>query len=156
MSLAELKTRVEEEERLIFDSFDNDCALELGLALVDAARSRKLAVTIDICLGEQQLFHFAMAGTSPNNDAWIRRKSAVVRRFHKSSYHVGQEAVEKGVDFEDSQRLDPEDFAAHGGSFPISLRGTGVVGTITVSGLPQRDDHLLLVQTLERFLADAG
>lgn len=158
MADAEIARRIDEEQRLVFDSFDNERALELGLELLKAARSRGVAVTIDIRRGEQQLFHYAMAGTSPNNDEWVRRKAAVVSRFHKSSYRTGLEAkVEApGEGFEERQRLNPADFAAHGGSFPLTIRGTGVVGAITVSGLPQREDHELVVETLERYLADAG
>ena len=40
------------------------------------------------------------------------------------------------------------DYACHGGSFPIQVKGGGCVGVVTVSGLPQRDDHILVVQVL--------
>jgi uncharacterized protein (UPF0303 family) len=40
------------------------------------------------------------------------------------------------------------DYADHGGSFPISVKGVGCVGAVTVSGLPQREDHALVVQVL--------
>jgi len=40
---------------------------------------------------------------------------------------------------------DPRDYATHGGGFPIFLVGTGCIGAITVSGLPERDDHMLVV-----------
>jgi uncharacterized protein (UPF0303 family) len=33
------------------------------------------------------------------------------------------------------------------------VRGTGCVGTVAVSGLPELDDHRLVVETLEVFLA---
>lgn len=152
MADAEIARRIDEETRLVFDSFNNERALEIGLELLETAKARGAAVMIDIRRGEQQLFHYAMSGTSPNNDHWVRRKAAVVTRFHKSSYRVGQESAAAGDDFETRQRLDPTDYAAHGGSFPITVRGTGVVGAITVSGLPQREDHELLVETLERYL----
>jgi len=45
-----------------------------------------------------------------------------------------------------------KDYAPHGGCFPILLQGTGCVGTITVSGLPQRDDHALVVAVLQDYL----
>jgi len=48
--------------------------------------------------------------------------------------------------------LDSKDYAAHGGCFPILLEGTGCVGTITVSGLPQRQDHALVVAVLQKYL----
>jgi uncharacterized protein (UPF0303 family) len=40
------------------------------------------------------------------------------------------------------------DFAAHGGSFPLHVEGAGIVGCVTVSGLPQRADHELVVEAL--------
>jgi uncharacterized protein (UPF0303 family) len=35
-----------------------------------------------------------------------------------------------------------------------SIEGTGVVGTITVSGLPQEDDHKVVVQALKQYLEE--
>ena len=32
--------------------------------------------------------------------------------------------------------------------FPLFVEGAGVVGSVTVSGLPQRDDHNLAVEAL--------
>ena len=40
------------------------------------------------------------------------------------------------------------DYATDGGSFPLNVEGAGVVGSVTVSGLPQRDDHNLVVEAL--------
>ncbi|MER0480134.1 heme-degrading domain-containing protein [Streptomyces sp. Edi2] len=142
-----------QEERLVLDTFGNDEAWELGSLLVALARERGAAVTVGIRRGAQQLFHCALPGTSADNDAWIARKSAVVERYGESSYLVGARFRAKGRTFEDSSRLDPDRYAAHGGAFPVRLRGTGVVGVVAVSGLPQADDHALVVEGLERFLS---
>jgi uncharacterized protein (UPF0303 family) len=48
--------------------------------------------------------------------------------------------------------LELKDFAPHGGCFPILLAGTGCVGTIAVSGPPQREDHALWVEVLQEYL----
>ena len=45
-----------------------------------------------------------------------------------------------------SQGLQAIDYAAHGGCFPVHIEGVGIVGTITVSGIPQRDDHGFVVE----------
>ncbi|MFG2110998.1 heme-degrading domain-containing protein [Micromonospora chersina] len=142
----------EQEERLQFDRFDHDDAWALGTLLVGLARERGHAVTIDIRLGDHQLFHYALHGTSADNDDWIERKIRVVRRFGHSSYLVGQTYRDRGTTFEEKSHLDAALYAAHGGCFPIILRGTGPVGTVTVSGLPQLDDHRLVVEALELFL----
>jgi uncharacterized protein (UPF0303 family) len=57
------------------------------------------------------------------------------------------------VVFAERYSVDPAEFAAHGGAFPVRVRGVGLVGTVAVSGLPQEEDHRLVVTILERFLA---
>ncbi|MFI6263640.1 heme-degrading domain-containing protein [Micromonospora sp. NPDC051006] len=138
----------EQEERLQFDRFDHNDAWDLGDRLVRLARERGHSVTVDIRLGDQQIFHYALPGTTADNDDWIERKIRVVRRFGHSSYLVGQSYRDRGTTFEEQSHLEPARYAAHGGCFPIILRGTGPVGTVTVSGLPQLDDHRLVVEAL--------
>ena len=142
----------EQERRLQFSRFTNDDAWRLGSLLVDLARERALAVTVDVRRGEQQLFHFALPGTSADNDAWIERKIGVVRRYGNSSYLVGRRFQDQGSSFEEKSRLDPDRYAAHGGAFPILVTDVGLIGTVAVSGLPQAQDHRLVVEALERFL----
>ena len=142
----------EQEQRLRFDRFDNETAWALGTALVEAARVARLPVTVDIRRNGQQLFHAALEGTAPDNDAWIMRKTRVVDRFGHSSLYVGERSRQEGTTFEEEMRLDPDDYAAHGGAFPVIVRDVGVVGTVAVSGLPQVEDHRFVVTELERFL----
>jgi uncharacterized protein (UPF0303 family) len=151
-----LITSIEDQERaLILPSFDNEEAWRLGSVVVELARARGAAVTVDIRRNGQQLFHFALPGTSADNDAWIQRKVRVVDRYGHSSYLVGLRCLAKGTTFEESSRLDPDAYAAHGGAFPITVAGTGVIGTVAVSGLPQADDHDLVVTALRHYLGQA-
>lgn len=143
-----------EEEQLQFTAFSNDDALALGLRLVQRARDSGQAVTVDISRNGQQLFHHAMAGTTPDNANWVRRKNNVVQRYGRSSWRVGTQYRSKGKAFEADSGTDPADFAAHGGAFPLALRGTGVIGTVTVSGLPQAEDHALVTSVLRAYLAE--
>ncbi|WP_410637341.1 heme-degrading domain-containing protein [Amycolatopsis sp. lyj-346] len=143
----------EQEERLQFTKFDNETALALGQQLLTAARERGLPVTISIRRNGQRLFHAALPGTSADNDAWIDRKSRVVDRYGHSSFFVGTQFRAKGGSFEEHSRLDLDTYAAHGGVFPVLVRGVGPVGTVGVSGLPQAEDHAFVVEQLELFLA---
>jgi uncharacterized protein (UPF0303 family) len=152
--LAELIQLIEaEESRLVLPHFDNDDAWRLGCTLTELARARGARVTLDVRRGGQQLFHCALPGTSADNDAWILRKSRTVDRFGHASYLVGLRCLASGSTFEEKMRLDHDTYAAHGGAFPVTVAGVGVVGTVAVSGLPQADDHRLVVAGLERYLA---
>lgn len=142
----------DQEERLVFAGFDHDTAWALGQHLVRAARAAGLPVVVSISRGGQRLFHLALPGTSPDNDGWVERKARVVLRFGHSSLYLGTKARLTGAPFEEWTGLPPAEYAAHGGSFPITVRGTGVVGTVTVSGLPQLEDHAFLVDQLTGFL----
>lgn len=146
----------EQEARLQLDRFTNDDAIDLGLALLETARAEGAAVTVDVRRGRQQLFHAALAGTSADNDAWIDRKVRVVERFGRSSFWVGTLLRARDLTIEQAYLLDGREYAAHGGCFPIIVKGAGPVGTVTVSGLPQAEDHRLVVETLERFVTGRG
>ncbi|MEU8587954.1 heme-degrading domain-containing protein [Streptomyces sp. NPDC048664] len=142
-----------QERRLTLSRFTHDDAWALGSLLVELARARAAPVAIDIRRGGQQLFHAALPGSTPDNDAWIDRKRRVVERYGCSSLLVGTRFRARGTTFEDSSRLDPDRYAAHGGAFPLAVEGAGVVGSVVVSGLPQLEDHALVVAALERFTA---
>jgi uncharacterized protein (UPF0303 family) len=154
--LADLIATLEEQEReLVLTRFDNDDAWSLGCRLVELARERGLGVTVDVRRHGQQLFHAALPGTTPDNDAWVERKIRVVDRFGASSFLVGRRLAARGRVLDADAGLEPADFAAHGGCFPLRIRDVGPVGTVTVSGLPQADDHALVVEALRAHLAAA-
>ena len=142
----------QQEQRLQFTRFDNDDAWRLGCLIVGLAQERQLPIAIDIRRHGHQLFHAALPGATPDNDEWVARKVRVVDRFSASSYLVGRRLSAKGQTLDQSQGVDPALYAAHGGSFPVRIRGVGVVGTVTVSGLPQADDHALVVEALGQFM----
>ena len=149
MSLTEdLAIIARQEAALQFAHFKEESAWQLGTRLRQVAVARKLTLVIDIRRFGHPLFYCALPGTSPDNPVWAQRKANTVARFHHSSYYVGLELQMKGVTLAERFGLTLNEFAAHGGSFPISLRGTGVIGAVTVSGLPQREDHQFVVEAL--------
>ena len=146
------ETLIAEEARLVLPMFDEATALALGTILVDLARAENLPVVINIRTADRTLFHAGLPGSAPLNDAWARRKSNVALMFQKSSLLVGTMMREKGSSLAD-EGLPDADFADHGGAVPIRVKGVGMVAVATVSGLPQREDHALVVRGLEVLLA---
>lgn len=137
-----------QERELVLPHLDAAIVWQIGLKLRAMAEERKLAVVIDIRRFGQPLFYAAMDGTTPDNAEWVRRKSNVVARFHFSSYTAALREKLKGTTIYETQGLPLADYATHGGSFPLKVDGAGVVGSITVSGLPMRQDHELVVEAL--------
>jgi uncharacterized protein (UPF0303 family) len=147
MAIADDLARIALQERqLQFPAFSKDAAWRLGCHLRDLAVQRGLGVVIDIRRPMQPLFYAALQGTTADHAEWIRRKSNVTLRFQRSSYALGLELEQKNSNLLDRYGLSMADYAAHGGSFPIRVRHAGFMGAVTVSGLPQRADHELVVE----------
>lgn len=137
-----------QERTLVFPRFDAARAWKLGSFLRDLAVARNHAIAIDIRTFGLPLFFSALDGTAPDNSAWVRRKSNLVAHFRRSSYAVGLRLQQTGATLADKYGLPAAEYAAAGGSFPITLAGVGVIGSVTVSGLTQRADHELVVEAL--------
>jgi uncharacterized protein (UPF0303 family) len=147
--------RVEAEEaEVVLPRFDLTDAWTLGSRMRDAAAATRLPIVIGITLGEARVFHTALPGSSADNDGWLERKTRVARRYGRSSFGVGLAFRAAGKSFDTDARLDTTLYAAHGGVFPITIEGVGVVGSVGVSGLPQADDHAFVVEHLRAWLAD--
>ena len=147
-----LDTIRQQEELLQFTAFNNDVALEIGNKIIELAKAAKKSVAIDITLNGTQVFFYGMPGTDKGNADWIRRKSNLVNRTGHASFYVHTEAKAQGKDFDNLPGFDKADYAAHGGSFPVVVKGTGRVGTITVSGLPGAEDHAMVINALKWYL----
>jgi uncharacterized protein (UPF0303 family) len=153
-SLQALIARIEGEIReLQLPAFSMDDALNLGLLLVELGKEGQFPIAIDITKGEQVLFHVALAGATPDNGHWIRAKQRTAARYEVPSLLVGLRARLRGGRIEDQGWFDQTRYAAHGGSFPVYVAGVGAVATVTVSGLPQVQDHELVVQALREILS---
>ncbi len=139
-----------EAEALILPRFSEVEALTLGLILIDLAKG--LGLVINIRTPDRTLFHAALPGAVPANDRWVARKSATAFHFHQASIAVGVRNREKGESLA-KFGLPPEHFADQGGAVPIRVQGVGVVAVVTVSGLPQVEDHKLVVAGLKALIA---
>ena len=140
-----------QEKELLLPAFDNNTAWQIGLTLRELAASRNQNIVADVRRfgsPHQQLFYTAFPGTTPDNQRWVQRKINTVARFHRSSYSLGLYLQQNNMAFGTRYNLPEEDYAAHGGCFPIIVANAGIIGAVTVSGLAQRDDHNLAVEAL--------
>ncbi|MDB5614339.1 MAG: heme-degrading protein [Devosia sp.] len=128
-----------QELDLVLAEFDETVAFALGSAIRERALAEGLSLVVDVRTWDRQMFFAATAGTSSDNAEWVRRKINTVRRFHRASYRM---VLERGeVVFSSMSGADPVDFVIAGGGFPIRVKGAGIIGCLTISGLPGRLDH---------------
>lgn len=141
-----------EEKELQFTAFSEETAWQIGCNLVETAKRNNLPIAIDINRANRQLFHASLPGAAIENDEWIKRKVRLVYRFGHSSFYMGQHLKKIEKTIEEVHLIKESDYAPHGGCFPIIIKGSGVIGTITVSGLPQEEDHKLVVTAIRNYL----
>ncbi len=145
-----LKKLDAEFEALQFDRFGFEEAWAIGNDLVQTGLREKLGIAIDVTVNGQTLFHAGLPGSSPDNDHWIERKVHVVQRFHKSSLFIATQLRQKGKTMEEEYAIPSAEFAASGGAVPIRVRGVGVIGAVTVSGLRDYEDHDMAAAAIRR------
>ena len=151
---ADLVLLAQQEALLRFTAFDPSTAWQLGSLLRTALLARNAGATIEIERDGQLLFACATPGAKPTQADWIRRKRNTVHRFQRSTYAVGRELALQNQTLQTAHNLPEADFATHGGGFPLWLKSHPDVfaGSIVVSGLPQREDHTLVVTAIAEHL----
>ncbi|MEU5783486.1 heme-degrading domain-containing protein [Micromonospora lupini] len=137
-----------EENALELAGLTETDAYELGVRAVTAAAERRLPISVGVWRTGRQLFHCGLPGSTADNDGWLRRKGRVVMRFEHSSLYMARLCQDKQTTLTEKFGLPAARYAAAGGAVPLRVRGTGVVGWMGVSGLPQLDDHRFVVEIL--------
>lgn len=111
----------------------------------------------------------------PDNENWVRCKRNTVLRFGVSSWAMRMKmlaglgsanaaADEVEAAFVKKYRLASsnggavaDEYAIHGGGYPVRVRGVeGVVAVVVVSGLKQEDDHAVVAETVREVVAAQG
>ena len=147
----ELGVLAKQEELLVLNEWNEKIAWEIGTLMRSKAVERNLPCIIDIRNGDNPWFYAAMPGSAPLNEDFARRKRNTVNMFQVSSQAVHFQ-VKAGLDFLGIMAVDRRDFSDAGGSFPVRLKGVGVLGTITVSGMAKMEDHELVIHSLAEYL----
>ena len=135
------------ETKLVFASFDLNDAWRLGSAAVEIILEKGYSLSVQIVLAGRTVFKAALNGVSQDTEAWLVGKAAAALLFESSSMRV---RLRKDADPSVIDGIDQDLYRTHGGSVPIRVTGTGIVGTITVSGEPDVVDHAVAMEALRR------
>lgn len=141
-----------QEDALHFESFTAEDAWELGKLFVADAMDRDLPIAIAIrTMSGKTLFQYACEGTGYGAQAWLDRKFRTVQHFEMSTLRYAHFLKKRQATLAE-RGLDPTQFVACGGGFPIFVDTVGVVGAVMVSGLTDVEDHDVLVRCISRYL----
>lgn len=152
-TLTQTLARLEREEELLqFEHFSNDDAWTLGTMLVENARKMKACPAFQITVNGYTVFRYGFPGTNLHNERWLARKRNTTETTHMSSLRAGTLLQINGENIARDWYLPEEDFAVLGGGFPLTLKGTGVIGSVCCSGLPHETDHQIVADTIAQFL----
>lgn len=141
---------IEDEKRLLFDSFSQTEALKLGSFIYEKSKEYSGPVAIEIRINRLTVFSFYPDGTNENNQLWLRAKAKTVDMTQKSSLRFWIDVQLSGSTAE-NKRMPESEYACCGGGFPLTVKNAGTIGTICVSGLPHLEDHKLIVDSLDLY-----
>ena len=136
-------------KKIELDSFSNRMALEMGLAIIELAKSRNQHIAVEICRLNQTVFIYVDDNLPVDKHNWLRRKANVAKQFEESSLSVKKDLKEEGMSIGNTFGLDDKDFLAKGGSVPVFVKNAGLIATITVSGLHDEEDHKIIIDALK-------
>lgn len=136
-----------EDDELRFSRFEHDDAVAVGQHMLEAAQDRALSIAAAVWLGDQVVFQFGLAGTSPDNDRWIARKIATVKRYNASSFLVAARWAGYGKVPDAVVGVDSIQYAFAGGAVPIRI-GATQVGVVAATGVNDFVEHDLVVEAL--------
>ena len=144
----DIKLIIEQEKALVFPEFSEDIAFRIGCALRESAIAAGHGIAAEIRTGDRPLFYMALPGSTADHPHWLRRKANTVHRIYKSSYRVVLEHTGPDDFFGPRRGLDNMNYVLAGGGFPIWVKHAGMIGSLCVSGLHERDDHRLAVDAI--------
>lgn len=146
-----LSDLTDEAKSVIYPRFDEKIAFDLGARIAKIALTDGLGIVVNIRTANRTLFHAATPNSAALNDLWARRKSNTALMTGKASLAVGVDNRAKGRSLHDDG-LSHSDYADHGGAVPVMVAGA-MVAVATVSGLPQLDDHALVIRAMRAQLS---
>lgn len=146
------------EQTYQFPEFSREDVWELGCDLVESNKDFPKQVAMEIYIGNTQMFRFIPGRCGAAQEMWLKKKRNTVVSLGKSSVRVAAELAKNEQTIADVVPGLPnaDDYAAVGGGFPLRMQDGVLFGTVCVSGLPDMQDHALIVGALDKFFRRRG
>ncbi|AQX07281.1 heme-degrading domain-containing protein [Elizabethkingia ursingii] len=135
--------------RIELDSFSNRIAFDMGVKIIDLAKSRNQHIAVEVCRLNQTVFLYVDDTLPVDKHNWLRRKANISRQFEESSLSVKNDLKDSNMALEKTFGLDEKDFLAKGGAIPVFIKNGGMIAVITVSGLHDEEDHNIIIEALK-------
>ena len=119
----------------------------MGLKIIELAESKEQQIAVEIRRLNHTVFTYIDDALPADKHNWLRRKANVAILFEESSLSVKNDLEKGAMSLKETFALD-NNYVSKGGSIPIFVKNAGMVGTITVSGLKDVDDHHIIVEAL--------
>lgn len=135
--------------RIELDSFSNRIAFDMGVKIIDLAKSRNQHIAVEVCRLNQTVFLYVDNTLPVDKHNWLRRKANISRQFEESSLSVKNDLKDGNMTLEKTFGLGEKDFLANGGAIPVFIKNGGMIAVITVSGLHDEEDHNIIIEALK-------
>jgi len=146
------ETLLQQEKLVRLTGFSFADAWTIGAAIRQRAMQENAPIAIEVYAFGQVLFTSALPGSSAENLEWIARKRNTALRNGHASLYTGESNEAVGIRMAAMNFIDQQRYTDHGGSFPLLLVSGGIIGAVTVSGLPSHEDHALAMWGIQQVL----
>lgn len=137
----------EQEKILRFKYVDLEMLKRISLNISKSIEERKATGYVQTIVNGTLVFSLCLPGATQNNEDWTRRKANLTARYWMSSLHATLNMKRNGKTL-DICGMDSKDYGLSGGSFPILLESGICIGSITVSGMTEWEDHQVVADAI--------
>ena len=86
--------------RIELDSFSNRIAFDMGVKIIDLAKSRNQHIAVEVCRLNHTIFLYVDDTLPVDKHNWLRRKANIARQFEESSLSVKNDLKEGNMSLE--------------------------------------------------------
>lgn len=137
-------------EEIVLPKFEEEDVLRL----LSICRNLNNKVAIEIFKNGRTSLRFLPDHLNADKVDWLRRKRNSVLYFGLSTDALYKKMNGEELLLEEKYGLKQEEYTITPGSVPIRVRGAGLIGALSITGLSPEEDHALAVSLLQELLEE--